>query len=56
MYLAIITLPLFAFLTAGLAGRKIGKTGVQIITSGSVLIAAILAIIGFYEIALKNSK
>lgn len=55
MYLAIITLPLFAFLTAGLAGRKIGKTGVQIITSGSVIIAAILAIIGFYEIALKNS-
>lgn len=55
MYLAIITVPLFAFFTAGLVGIKIGKTGVQIITSGSVIIAAILAIIGFYEMALKNS-
>nr|QRH18115.1 NADH dehydrogenase subunit 5 [Blastocladiella sp.] len=55
MYLAIITLPLFAFLTAGLAGRKLGKTGVQLITTFSVSIAAIFSIIGVYEIALKNS-
>lgn len=55
MYLAIITLPLLAFLISGLLGRKLGKKGVQIITSGSVSLAAILAIIGFFDIALKAS-
>ena len=55
MYLTIITLPLFAFIITLLIGRKIGKTGVQIITSISITISAILAIIIFYNISILNS-
>lgn len=55
MYLVIILLPALAFLTVGLFGRKCGKSGAQIITTSSITISAILALIGFYEVGLKNS-
>jgi NADH-ubiquinone oxidoreductase chain 5 len=52
---SIISLPFLAFLASGLFGRKLGKSGVQIITSGSVSLAAILSVVAFYNIALKGS-
>nr|NP_043727.1 NADH dehydrogenase, subunit 5 [Allomyces macrogynus]P50365.1 RecName: Full=NADH-ubiquinone oxidoreductase chain 5; AltName: Full=NADH dehydrogenase subunit 5 [Allomyces macrogynus]AAB05846.1 NADH dehydrogenase subunit 5 [Allomyces macrogynus]AAC49228.1 NADH dehydrogenase, subunit 5 [Allomyces macrogynus] len=55
MYLTIITLPLFAFLTVGVIGRKLGVRGSQIITSLSIIISAILSLYGFYEIVLLNN-
>jgi hypothetical protein len=55
MYLAIITLPLLGAITAGLLGRKVGVTGAQLITSGSVITTCFLATIAFYEVGLKIS-
>ena len=55
MYLAIITLPLLGALSGGLLGRKLGVTGTQLITSGSVIITCLLSLVAFYEVALSNS-
>lgn len=55
MYLAIITLPLLGAISSGLIGRKIGVTGAQLITSGSVIITCFLALIAFYEVGLSLS-
>lgn len=55
MYLAIITLPLLGAISSGLVGRKIGVTGAQLITSGSVIITCFLALIAFYEVGLSVS-
>ena len=55
MYLLLILLPALASLIVGLLGRKIGKKGAQIITTSSIMISAIIAIIGLYEVGLKNS-
>nr|BAW99858.1 NADH dehydrogenase subunit 5 [Taphrina flavorubra JCM 22207] len=55
MYLAIITLPLLSAISAGLLGRKIGVTGAQLITSGSVITTCFLALIAFYEVGLTIS-
>lgn len=55
MYLAIITLPLLSAISAGLLGRKLGVTGAQLITSGSVIITCFLALIAFYEVGLTIS-
>lgn len=43
MYLAILTLPLFGAMTAGLLGRKLGATGAHIITCTTMGITAILS-------------
>jgi NADH-ubiquinone oxidoreductase chain 5 len=51
MYLAIIALPGLGALSGAL-GRKLGATGVQLTTSLSVLSAAGLALVAFYEVAL----
>jgi NADH-ubiquinone oxidoreductase chain 5 len=50
MYLTLLTLPLFASITVLSAGRKIGYRGVQYITTGSVIISAIMAIITMINI------
>lgn len=55
MYLAIITLPLLAAIISGLLGRKVGITGAQLITSGSVITTCILALVAFYEVGLSIS-
>ena len=55
MYLLLILLPALASLIVGILGRKIGKKGAQIITTSSIMISAIIAIIGLYEVGLKNS-
>jgi len=55
MYLPLIVLPLIASIISGLLGRKISREGSQIITSLSIIMSCILAIIGYYEIGLSNS-
>lgn len=55
MYLSILRLPLLGSAVAGLLGRKIGATGAHIITTGSLMITACLAIVAFYEVRLCNS-
>lgn len=55
MYLVILTLPLLAATVAGLLGRKIGRTGSHLITCGSLIITALLALVAFYEVGLCQS-
>lgn len=52
MELLVVFLPLFAFLVAGLFGKQIGDLGCQIVTSASVIIAALFSVILFFEIGL----
>ena len=54
MYLSIIILPLLGSIVAGFFGRKVGVSGAQIITSSSVIITTILAIITFFEVGFNN--
>jgi NADH-ubiquinone oxidoreductase chain 5 len=54
MYLSIIILPLLGSIVSGFFGRKVGVTGSQIITSSSVIITTILAIVAFFEVGLNN--
>ncbi|MEX1035280.1 MAG: NADH-quinone oxidoreductase subunit L [Sneathiella sp.] len=51
MYVLIVFLPLIAALIAGLFGRSIGDRGSQLVTSGAVVIAAILSWVSLYQIA-----
>ncbi len=55
MYLSILALPLLGSAVAGLLGRKIGVTGAHIITTGSLMTTASLAIVAFYEVGLCGS-
>lgn len=54
MFLTILFLPMFGSIVGGLLGRKIGVTGSQIITTGCLIISALLSIIAFYEVALNG--
>jgi NADH-ubiquinone oxidoreductase chain 5 len=54
MYLAIITLPLLGSIAAGFFGRKIGVSGAQLITSTSIIVTTLLAIVTFFEVGLNN--
>jgi len=54
MYLAIITLPLLGAIISGFFGRKVGVSGAQLITSLSIVITTLLAIIAFIEVGLNN--
>lgn len=54
MELLAVFLPLFAFIIAGLFGKQIGDLGCQIVTSASVIIAALFSVILFYEIGLGD--
>ena len=55
MYLSILALPAIGAIVSGFLGRKIGVTGVHIITSSSLLITTILAMVAFYEVGLSGS-
>ena len=55
MYLSIIILPLLSSLVNGFLGRKIGITGSQIITCGSLIVTSILITIAFYEVGICGS-
>ena len=54
MYLAIITLPLLGAIISGFFGRKVGVSGAQFITSSSIIVTTLLAIIAFFEVGLNN--
>jgi len=54
MYLTLIILPLLGSIVSGLFGRKVGVTGSQYITTTSVIITTILAIITFFEVGFNN--
>lgn len=56
MYLSIIFLPLLGSVVSGFFGRKSGITGSHIISSSSVIITTILAIIAFFEIGFNNNS
>jgi NADH-ubiquinone oxidoreductase chain 5 len=55
VYLSIIFLPLLGSIVSGFFGRKSGITGSHIISSSSVVITTILAIIAFFEIGFNNN-
>ena len=49
MYQTIVFLPLIGFLIAGLAGRSIGDKASEFVTSGLLILAAILSWIAFFS-------
>jgi NADH-ubiquinone oxidoreductase chain 5 len=55
MYLSIIILPLFSSLVSGFLGRKVGVTGSQVITCGSLIVTSVLITIAFYEVGICGS-
>jgi NADH-ubiquinone oxidoreductase chain 5 len=54
MYLAIITLPLLGAIVSGFFGRKVGVSGAQVITSLSIIVTTLLAVLAFFEVGLNN--
>ena len=52
MTVAAIFLPLIAAIIAGFFGRWIGDRGAQLVTCAAVLIAAVLAIVIFFQVAI----
>jgi len=54
MYLAIIILPLLASISSGFFGRKIGVAGSHIITTSSVMVTTLLAILAFFEVGFNS--
>jgi NADH-ubiquinone oxidoreductase chain 5 len=54
MYLAIVALPLLGAIVSGFFGRKVGVNGAQLITSLSIIVTTILAIVAFFEVGLNN--
>jgi NADH-ubiquinone oxidoreductase chain 5 len=55
MYLSIILLPLLGSIFSGFFGRKLGVSGARFITSSSVILTTILAIVAFLEVGFSNS-
>jgi NADH-ubiquinone oxidoreductase chain 5 len=55
MYLTIIILPLISSLVSGFLGRKVGVTGSQLITCGSLIVTSVLITIAFYEVGICGS-
>jgi len=54
MYLSLIFLPLLGSMASGFFGRKVGVNGAQFVTSTSVIITTILAILAFIETGINN--
>ena len=54
MYQAIVFLPLLGFLVAGLFGRSIGAKGAEYITSGLLVISAVLSWIAFFSVGFRE--
>jgi NADH-ubiquinone oxidoreductase chain 5 len=55
MYLTIIILPLLGSIVSGFFGRKVGISGSQLITCGSVVITTIISILAFIEVGISNT-
>ncbi|TWG95434.1 NADH-quinone oxidoreductase subunit L [Mesorhizobium sp. J18] len=56
MYHAIVFLPLIGFLIAGLLGRSIGAKASEYITSGLMVIAAVLSWVAFFSVGLSDTE
>jgi NADH-quinone oxidoreductase subunit L len=56
MYHAIVFLPLLGFLIAGLFGRSIGAKASEHVTSGLMVIVAILSWIAFFTVAFADTQ
>ncbi|MBW6420378.1 NADH-quinone oxidoreductase subunit L [Rhizobium sp. XQZ8] len=56
IYKAIVFLPLIGFLIAGLFGRQIGAKASEYITSGLMIVAAVLSWIVFFNVALAHGE
>jgi len=56
MYQAIVFLPLLGFLIAGLFGRSIGAKASEYITSGFLVIAAVLSWIAFFSVGFGDTE
>ncbi|TWF56633.1 NADH-quinone oxidoreductase subunit L [Neorhizobium alkalisoli] len=56
IYKAIVFLPLIGFLIAGLLGRQIGAKASEYVTSGLMIIAAVLSWIVFFDVALSHGE
>src|SRR5690554_2043332 len=56
MYQAIVFLPLAGFLIAGLFGRSIGARGSELITTGLLVISAVLSWVAFFSVALGDQQ
>lgn len=54
IYKAIVFLPLIGFLIAGLFGRQIGAKASEYVTSGLMIVAAILSWIVFFNVAMGS--
>ena len=56
MYQAIVFLPLVGFLIAGLFGRSIGAKASEVVTSGLLVIAALLSWIAFFQVGYSEGE
>ena len=56
MYHAIVFLPLIGFLLAGMFGKTIGAKGAEYVTSGFLIIAALLSWIAFITVGLGGGE
>lgn len=55
MYFTLVALPFTGAAAAGLLGRSLGVTGAVLISTTSIGITTILALVAFYEVALGRS-
>jgi len=55
MYAAVVFLPLIGAIIAGLFGRVIGDRAAQIVTTGAMLLAAVLGCVIFYDVAILGN-
>jgi NADH-quinone oxidoreductase subunit L len=56
MYQAIVFLPLLGFLIAGLFGRSIGAKASEYVTSGLLVVSAVLSWVAFFTVALGHTE
>ena len=56
MYHAIVFLPLLGFLIAGLAGRSIGAKASEYVTTGFLVVAALLSWVAFFTVAFGEGE
>ncbi|MDB5407038.1 MAG: NADH:ubiquinone oxidoreductase subunit [Rhodospirillales bacterium] len=54
MSILVVFLPLVAAIIAGLFGRFLGDRGAQVVTTGALLIAAVLACVTFFNVAIQG--
>jgi NADH-quinone oxidoreductase subunit L len=56
MYHAIVFLPLLGFLIAGLGGRAIGAKASEYVTSGLLVVSALLSWVAFFQVGLGGTE